>query len=63
MAAIKKSNQIRHWLPLIRCNFATLDFLVLFSRKKCYQNKTKLLFSFQLIWERERGAAIITIIN
>jgi hypothetical protein len=27
--------------PLIRCNFTTLDFLVLFSRKKCFQNKKK----------------------
>jgi hypothetical protein len=25
--------------PPIRCNFTTLDFLALFSRNKCFQNK------------------------
>jgi hypothetical protein len=38
-----RSSPIDTGSPLIRCNFTTLDFLVLSSRKKCFENK-KLVF-------------------
>jgi hypothetical protein len=35
----KKITTIDTGSPLIRCNFTTLGFLVLFSRNKCFRNK------------------------
>jgi hypothetical protein len=46
--------------PLIRCNFTTLDFLVWFSRKKCFENKNCFSIPVNLkVSKKERGDAIV----
>jgi hypothetical protein len=40
--------------PLIRCNFTTLDCLVLFSRKKCFETK-KLVFHSSKSEGKQKG--------